>query len=223
MLTYDLTEAGVNTEQTTTSGAKRINFLTWGNETSLNTFSHCEVVIIAGVLQLPSLSLASKIIGQKDDIKASADNSCISDVSDGEQAHCVYQALSRGSCRVVKYGQAKAMQVYLINNNTRLSLLLKEVMQGATWLKWNELYNVKENMTKQDLIAKKIKAFLDALPVVWDKVSTKQLKDCVFESITDSASAKLFNRGLKIVLDEYFNGWSKRGHSLVRHYAVIEY
>lgn len=223
VLTQDLKEAGVNTEQTTTSGATRINFLTWGNETSLNTFSHCEVVIIAGVLQLPSLSLASKIIGQKDDIRASADNSSISEVNDGEQAHCVYQALSRGSCRVVEYGQAKAMQVYLINNNTKVSLLLKEVMQGATWLKWSELYNVEENMTKQALIAKKIKTFLDALPVVWDKVSTKELKRLVFESIADSASTKLFNRGLNIVLNEYFNGWTKQGHALIRHSTILEY
>ena len=223
VLTQDLVEAGVDTQQLTASGANRINFLTWGNETSLNTFAHCEVVVIAGVLQLPLLSLASKVIGQKDDIRASASSTCITEVSDGEQAHSVYQALSRGSCRVVEYGQAKAMQVYLINNNKKLSLLLKEVMQGASWLKWSALYNVEENMAKQDIMAMKIRNFLDALPVVWAKVSTAELKNYVLESIADSASAKMFNRGLKIVLDEYFNGWSKQGHSLVRHYSVIEY
>lgn len=223
VITQDLREAGVDTELSTSSGAKRINFLTWGNETSLNTFSHCEVVVIVGVLQLPLLSLASKIIGQKDDIRASVDNSCIADVSDGEQAHSVYQALSRGSCRVVEYGQAKAMHVHLINNNKKLKPLLKEVMQGATWLQWNELYNVEKNMAKQDIVAMKIKNFLDALPVVWARVSTKELKEHVLESIADSASVKRFNRGLTKVLDEYFNGWSKQGHSLVRHYTVIEY
>ena len=96
-------------------------------------------------------------------------------------------------------------------------------MQGASWLKWSALYNVEENMAKQDIMAMKIRNFLDALPVVWAKVSTAELKNYVLESIADSASAKMFNRGLKIVLDEYFNGWSKQGHSLVRHYSVIEY
>jgi len=135
----------------------------------------------------------------------------------------VYQALSRGSCRVVEYGQARPMQVYLFNNNKKLKSLLMEVMQGATWLQWKELYNIEENMAKQDIVAMKIKYFLDALPIVLARVPTKQLKEHILVSITDSASVKLFNRGLKIVLDEYFNGWTKQGHTLVRHYAVLEY
>lgn len=66
----DLKAAGIDTGETLANGRKRINVLTWGSETSLNDFAHCDVVIMAGVMQRSHLDIASMIVGQQDDLTA---------------------------------------------------------------------------------------------------------------------------------------------------------
>src|SRR5690606_16672659 len=135
-LRRDLSSAGVDVSGKTRDGKNRINVLTWGDETSLNRFSHCEVVILAGLLHLPYLDVASKIVGQQDCLAASASQSQVEGVIDSEIAHSVYQAISRGACRVVENGQARAMDVYLLHKKSRLRTTLQSIMPGLRWKPW---------------------------------------------------------------------------------------
>lgn len=57
-----LTEQGVDIQQRI-NGLPRFNWLTHGNETATNKFSHCSVVMFVGVLEKPSEHYLAEIVG----------------------------------------------------------------------------------------------------------------------------------------------------------------
>lgn len=91
----------------------RLHFLTWGYETSINRYSHCSVVIFAGVLHREDLSLSADIIGEAQDLGYPVHQRNITNVKNGEMAYSIHQALSRGTCRVTKDGKALPMTAYM--------------------------------------------------------------------------------------------------------------
>ena len=119
---------------------RRIVFATWGNETNLNTWSYCDVVIMAGILQLDRHTLTGKYLGAIDDIEAEIPKGLTEKLILSETAHRAFQAGSRGKMRRVKDGKAEPMDIYLIHRQPELKDELKKVMPLAVWSVWNGRY-----------------------------------------------------------------------------------
>lgn len=174
VLLSDLEDAGVDTSATLGKDLPRISVLSWGQETSLNCFSHCQHVILCGVLQRSPIDLAAAYLGQTDDIQGEVSWQTIQDLRRSEQCHLIYQALSRGSCRVIDNGHAKKMTGYIIEKDCLIKKDLDRVIPGARWLEWESKTGVKPGVI--DSLAKKIEDHLEGLPQETDKISTTKLK-----------------------------------------------
>jgi hypothetical protein len=118
-------EAGV-------AGPDRVQFLTFGNETSLSDYKHIPHVIFLGVLHRSQTDLAGAILGQSNDLLRELDDEDVTQSSLGEQAHGIYQGLSRGTCRTMVNGKALPMTVDLRHYNPHaLWKALAPVMPGC--------------------------------------------------------------------------------------------
>lgn len=165
----------------------RINFLSWGNECGWNHLSRCTTVILAGILHRREDDLASYVAGERDDPLTELELEEIREIRTSEVCHCIYQALSRGSCRVIKNGKAGAMTVWMIHKGKDIRETLNEVMPGVKWKEWTPVYLNPE--TREDKIAQTISDYLHGLPPEATYVSTKSLKsDLPLLSDTPSTS-----------------------------------
>ena len=164
LLLSDLADAGIDLDQLTEGGRKRVNLLCWGDETSLNGLEHCDVVIMAGVLQRSRIDLASTIVGQVEDLEAKVDNTMTTKMLDSEIAHLIYQGASRGSCRTIVDGQALPMKLYFIHKGLMIRPILNRVMKGVKWSTWKPVYDTSGSSGVTDLLCLRIVEFLNALP-----------------------------------------------------------
>ena len=116
------------------NGRARISSLTWGNECSLNEYSHCKHVILAGVLRRHPLDLAASLTGKYDDLAYRAGTGELKAVEHAEAAHCVLQAMNRGACRTIDdTGRAGAMTLTIVANVSGLHETLAPVLPGIDW------------------------------------------------------------------------------------------
>lgn len=214
-LRQDLARAGVDLNATTPEGNPRFSFLTWGNETGLNGYEFCDVVIMAGVLHRSHLDLAAAIKGQVGHLGEPTPASRLRDLVQSEVAHVVLQGASRGSCRRITNGKAHAMRLYLIHRDAGLRTLLERVMPGAVWH-----YPEPEHLTKATTEGKAVQlfgqlvAYLGGLPVAVDLVSSRAAKAGI-KVETDKATDKAWTRGLEL-LDPDLHGWDLEKRSFVR-------
>ena len=158
----------------------RINVATWGQETSLNRWAHCSNVILCGVLQRSSLDLAASFIGQSDNLREEVSTTTVKELARSEVAHVVYQALSRGSCRVMDEGQARPMKGWIIHRDSGIQPLLSSVMPGVRWAQWEARHLVDPEGRQPGVTASttaRIVEYLKGLPQSVDRISTRQLKD----------------------------------------------
>src|SRR5690606_27522346 len=109
ILEQDLRAAGIDTEALIevrlgekTQLKPRFVFLTWGQETSLSKYSYCSNVFLLGILRRSNTDLAGHIMGQAGNLFRKVSNEEIREVLQGEISHVVYQALSRGSSRIIR-------------------------------------------------------------------------------------------------------------------------
>ena len=215
----DLARAGVDIHARDEQGRERITILTWGDETSLNAYSHCEVVILAGILQLSHLNVASRLVAQQDDLQAPITNADIQKVLDGEVAHVAYQALSRGSCRVVENGQSKPMEVYLFHKRKHLREALESVMPGVRWSRWLPSVETGRQTSKLDLCLMGIKHCLDALSSNVMAISTRDVKHRLGVDTSKPNERKMFDRAVQELV--WLGEWTRQGSSLVRASVVF--
>lgn len=220
ILLRDLSDAGVDVTATTPDGKPRINVLTWGDETSLNRYAHCEVVILVGLLHLPHLDIASLVVGQQDSLEATASNELVEQVIDSEIAHSVYQAISRGACRVVEDGQAKPMEVYLFHRKANLQQTLQSIMPGLVWKTWMPTHIGEETRLSQiDIQAMQIKAYLEAQPEDRTKIPTREIRAALSIDTGIDRCRKTFDRAIEKLC--YSGFWVRHGHSLARMGAMF--
>ena len=211
ILTTDLRRAGVDVGATLADGSPRINIVTWGMETSLNSYAHCSTVILAGVLQRSPIDLAANFIGQSDDLRKAIPANVVSDLNLSEVSHMVYQALSRGSCRVVENGKAKRMTAYIIHLNPAIRGMLDNVMPKANWQTWISQYHlVSRSKGRAAIIATSIVDCLHTLPETQTKVATTALRHFIGIDVhTD-----IYKAAIKLV--PRMCAWEHQGRSLVR-------
>jgi hypothetical protein len=150
---------------------------TWGNETSLNSYAQCEHVILVGILHRDLSDLAAQYAAQLDAFNTKIDSETLKTLCLSERAHCAYQALSRGSLRIMcEAGQASAMSGYIIEFEEGLETELNKVMQGATWKVWKPVFsNADEHGRKTRSIAELLKTYLIKLPADVSERSTKRV------------------------------------------------
>ena len=95
-------------------------------ETSLNSYVARKHVILVGILHRDLAELDNHNIGQHDKISTQTSPEELKAISLSERAHCAYQALSRGCCRVMESaGQATTMTGYVVEYEDTLEDLLK--------------------------------------------------------------------------------------------------
>jgi hypothetical protein len=220
ILLDDLAAAGVDiagtvsvTEGGTVVQRPRLNILTWGNETSLNSFSFCRHVFTAGIVQRSLVDLAAAYLGQTDNLQGQYTNDQVAELLRSECAHVAYQAASRGSCRVMVNGQAMAMDFYPWHRDQSLRVKLEQVMPGAVWKTWGGKYG---DPSQGSIAATtgKIVSYLSGLVPTVSKVSTRQVK-------VDLGLGQIPDRSFTVALRRVpaLAPWAIQGRSLVRLFA----
>jgi hypothetical protein len=211
-LISELEKAGINTKRKVIHGDSerdRINVLTWGSETSLNNYNHCSHVILTGILHRSFIDLASVTVGQSDDILTRVTKGSLQKLRTSELVHLVYQAASRGTCRTISEGKAKAMTLWLIHKGDDLREGLAKVMPGANWESWEGYYSEeKESQTKK--IARQIRDYLDKF--TGDQISTRKLKEALNIKIPPNS----FTRARDYFLENLSKAWVLQGRTLIR-------
>jgi hypothetical protein len=199
---------------------RRIQYLTWGNETSLNRLSYCSTVILAGILQRNPAHLASSIVGEKENLCGDITSEELNDTHISEVCHCIYQSLSRGSCRIVKDGKAGEMEAWIIYKDTDIRPLIDRAMPGVQWKEWTPVQILKKprknpkQPKRAKLIADRIITYLQGLPPGTLKVSVKQIKRDL--GLSSEASSTV-QRAFTLIKDHSI--WVKEGNWLVNRFA----
>lgn len=206
-LEKDLRAAKVDVEASLPDGKPRFVFLTWGQETSISKFSYCRNVIFAGVLHRSYLDLAACMVGQEDNLLHPISNADLKRVRMSEMAHCLYQAMCRGSARILKSGTASPMKVWLIHKDKKIRKLLNTVMPLLQWAKWNPRHLVGQGKIMD--VAEQIEEYLEKTTL--DKISTSQLKKALG---LKEIPRQTWNHALAAALEELH--WILEGRSLVR-------
>jgi hypothetical protein len=154
-------------------GGARISVLTWGNETSTNAFGRCRHVILAGVLRRNPNDLAASIAGESDALLHRVSSAELRSVVRSEMAHCVLQAMHRGTCRYVDdEGQAGAMMLHIIDNEAFLRDELLESLPGIQWA----MAEAAKPESRMRIAANGILDYLDGLPITRSTVAIGEVK-----------------------------------------------
>lgn len=223
ILLKDLRKYGIDTEKQikVTIGDSvclkpRFVILTWGNETSLSQHSYCCNVILAGVLHRSHLDIGSAIVGQKQDLTMPLNSRDIRRVLQSEVVHCVYQAMSRGSCRVIVGSKTKPMNVWLIHSRD-IRHLISEVMPALNWRDWEGRYLKPIVEPKTKPLSVTISEQIDQYTLKGlAKVSIKRLKQDL--RVTDIAPRTFF-RALDMSLKN--TDWERIGRSIERTFVLL--
>jgi hypothetical protein len=217
VLRRDLKAAGIQTKAMLKPASDndkprpRFRFLTWGQETAINDHRDCPNVVFAGVIHRSETDLAAAIVGQQDNLLANVTSTQLVEVRRSENAHALYQAMSRGSCRETVDGQAKPMRVWLIHYDKKLPALIDKVMPGVRWETWTPKF-VDPIQTKVEELTLQVLAYLRHLGPEITKVSTRVLKEAL--GLTDMPP-RTFTRAVRRVSDAEA-GWCLFGRSLQR-------
>lgn len=194
----------------------RFVILTWGNETSLSQYSYCSNVIFAGVLHRSHLDIGSAMVGQKQDLTMQLNNRDIRRVEQSEIVHCVYQAMSRGSCRVIVGSKTRPMNVWLIHTG-EIQHLISEVMPGLHWKQWKGSYLKHTVEQKVKPLSETISKQLDLYALQGlAEVSTNRLKKDLTLTTTPPST---FFRALDLSLGG--TEWKRMGRSIVRPFEYF--
>jgi len=212
-LKSDLTRLGLDVDATVTVGdvtKPRINFLTWGSETSLNEYSYCSNVVLAGILHRSHVDIAAAMAGQSNDLSGDIQHADIKRVLDSEMAHLAFQALSRGTCRKVNNGYAAPMKAWIIHRSLDLRPILETVMSGCKWMPWEEVDPVNKGVI--DRTAQSILVYLSSLDDSVSKLSTSQLKKLLkMHDVSKTSWTSALNKVVKLT-----NKWSLQARSIIR-------
>jgi hypothetical protein len=191
---------------------QRVHILTWGQETSLNSYRHCKHVILCGILRVKNGELAASMAGQMEDLEADLTRKAIETTQASEMATRSYQALSRGSMRVVNDGKAQTMEAWILNDNERVETLLRQILPRSTWTEWTGKHLKEKPAKKTAALAKEIEEALGK--VTKPVISTKQFKRVFGFETSTQGEKSLFSRALTMAL-LHRPEWSLEKQSLV--------
>jgi hypothetical protein len=200
----------------------RIHIDTFGNETSLNSYGHCQHVFLVGILHRDVTELVGQYLGQIRDITGEISKALADDIHLSERAHLAYQALSRGSCRFVDKGQARPMKGYIVEIDPEIETSLSTVMPGVTWTNWKPVF-LPETDSLVETWTEKVSQFLMGYEDV--RVSSRKLKTM---TAAERLTKMTWHRVIQQVTSEQYQAskrepmrdgtvcWKLQGQSLVR-------
>lgn len=189
----------------------RFNFLTWGNETSLSSFSFCRNVICVGILHRSHVELGGLIAGQSDNLLAEINQEEIEEVKKGEVNHCLYQALSRGSIRKINGGATEPMNAWIIDKLNDVPERLKDVLPDAQWEEWRPQHMVTKGRIQR--IAERILEHLKKLSEDTVSISTTKVKAQL--GLKDEPKTTV-TEAFRVINNRWDVEWFHEGRSLVR-------
>jgi hypothetical protein len=200
----------------------RIHIDTFGNETSLNSYGHCQHVFLVGILHRDVTELVGQYLGQIRDITGEISKELADDIHLSERAHLAYQALSRGACRFVDNGQAREMKGYIVEIDPEIETSLSQVMPGVKWSNWKPVF-----LPETDSLVEKVQAAIEAYLATFegDKISCQKLRSTMsLENVSPAtwtrAVREVCQRSIMSLKKEPVRGdgpfWRLVGKSLVR-------
>jgi hypothetical protein len=218
-LRRDLERAGVHVDAKTSDDKPRLQFLTWGSETSLNGLEHCTSVIMAGVLHRNHLDLSAAVRGQTGNPAEPTPGPLVREIVESEIAHCIYQGASRGSCRRIDDGKAGAMRLWFIHRSPTIRSLLDRVMPGAAWSYPDPQHLAKATAdSRAARLLEDLLGHLRGLPEGVEKTSSSEAKKALSVA-KDGATSKAWTRAVHF-LDLDSHGWTLQGRSFIRGSAA---
>lgn len=207
-------------QQITVDGQQRprIQFLTWGQETSRNDMRRCRHVIMAGVLRRNPLELASSLTAQQQQPTRPRRNSLatLAEVSLSEMAHCVLQGMHRAACRTSDAdGEAQRTDVLiLVSGAEGLRDVLEQSLPGVQWDASCQAPRQRPaSRTAQAVQA--MTAYLTGLDTAVEKVSVKTLR----AELGITLSKPVFREAVGLALAACIArdvSWRQEARSLVR-------
>lgn len=192
---------------------KRINFLTWGQETSLNEYAWVKNQIQVGILHRADLDIGGSIIGQKGDLLMFIRPEQIKEMVKSEVINCFYQALGRTNCRIVTNGKAGEANVWYTDVGTNIWEILQErgMLKNSKCEEWPLQYMDKKKHKVKEL-GFRIIEFLNDLPEDKLTISIVKLKKHMGLGNIPPTTAK---RAINFAVENQ-KGWKRKGKSLVR-------
>lgn len=194
----------------------KLRALTFGHETSLNGFEHCDVVILAGVLHRSHADMAAALRAQAGGLDLPTPMNMLEDAVQSETAALVYQALSRGACRRLEGAQTAPMRGYIIHRLPDLQKRIELVMPGIRWELRDPVHMTKANAVGVTSdIASALASFLADQPEETISISSSKVKKALGIDPGDENRSKAFTRAGDELAD-HTKGWVKQGRSFVR-------
>jgi hypothetical protein len=201
---YDLTEASED--------KLRFNWLTHGNYTASNSYSHCTVMIFVGMLHKPLEVYRAQTIAQTRDLTKTITRIDERRIKQATLATDAHQGINRGASRIIRGDVTQPVTAYYTYPSDALVEGLKTVMPGIE----HRVYDT-DKLKPRTLLEKAYRAlrrYLQSLPNMDMLVSkAKANKD-----VTELAQA---NRRLRDRVSSRINAdstvpWKTRGRSWVR-------
>jgi hypothetical protein len=163
------------------------------------------------------LDVAGSFIAQSDSLSTPLEQRAIHSLVQNELCHSIYQALSRGSCRVSENGKARPMKAWIIHRHKEIQLTLTEVMPGAVWQEWKPVSTVPPKPGQISTVAATIRRHLTGLSETVERVSSRRAKrDLKLQEIAARTWACAVREA---IID---SEWLMDGQSLVRAKAFFQ-
>lgn len=205
-------KAGVDINATDSEGRRLYNWLTLGNETASNSYSHCDNVVFMGLMHLSDEVLRGKILSQTRDITTKIDTDFVTSI---EKAELVY-ALHQGSCRCrirhIRGDKACAGNVWYTYQDDSLIPMLTKVFPKANWETHRS--NAWRPHNKSTRLERFISEYLSTVSSSVNKISNRMLK-AIAESSMEFGKT-LFSETMNAISNDPGVPWVKEKQSMVR-------
>lgn len=207
-----LTDQGIDLQEKLTNGKHRFNWLTHGNETASNKFTHCTVAIFVGILHKPDEVTLGQTIAQRRTLTIPVEPEILTDVVLSQHALALHQGANRTASRIIKDDLALGAQVYYVYPSDALVPWVREVMPGAAFRTY--LSEAMVARTRSDALRWKVMVFLDDLVSqgirkLSGKLLTREVRE--LGSVSKSAKDEIVNR----IVGDPGVPWAREGRSLV--------
>ena len=211
-----LTDNGVDLHEMI-NGKPRFNWLTHGNETASNKYTHCSVAIFTGLMYKSREVSLGETVAQKRDHTASISEKLLTQVTRGMQSQAIHQGANRTASRTIVNDQAKPVNIYYTYHNDSLVPYLEVVLPGARFVTYESDVMSPRTMTWK--VRKAVAEFLKNLAITVGRVSVKAINTAVPETIeVGSATCK---RVINSIIEDSSIPWARSGRSLVRVKSAV--
>jgi len=186
-----------------------------GNETGLNRFNHCGLVVLWGLLHVPERATAAQIAAAEDSLHTDVSTKRVREVHLTEKHHRVLQALSRGRMRDPAEGEpeaAAAMEALVIDGDGSLGTVMREALPGVQWYQQLGPGVVRG---KAVLIADALVRYLAELPAETVDVALCVAKEASKITEGEEMVPKTWRRARDLALTTA-KEWRVEGHRLIR-------